>query len=146
VGFFIHAATVDTSPLGPRRSMTMPGVSATVGEEIEALRKAAGDKAVALIKRVDDPFVAQIVKGQQNAGKGSEITPRDMEAFSRAVLSLPVQDRAGERHESHGSISPARGGGMAREERLYRLPDQTSANLRHPLADRGHERTIPGDE
>ena len=63
VGFFITAATIDTAPLGPRRSMTMPGVSATVGEEIEALRKAAGDKAVALIKRVEDPFVAKIVKG-----------------------------------------------------------------------------------
>ena len=43
--------------------MTMPGVSATVGEQIAALRKAAGEKAVALIKRVDDPFVATIVKG-----------------------------------------------------------------------------------
>lgn len=63
VGFFINAATIDTSTLGPRRSMTMPGVSATVGEQIEALRKAAGDKAVALIKRVEDPFVATIVKG-----------------------------------------------------------------------------------
>jgi len=41
----------------------MPGVSATVGEQIEALRKVGGDKAVALIKRVDDPFVANIVKG-----------------------------------------------------------------------------------
>jgi nucleoside-diphosphate-sugar epimerase len=63
VGFFITAATLDTSSLGPRRSMTMPGVSATVGEEIAALRKAAGDAAVALIKRVDDPFVAKIVRG-----------------------------------------------------------------------------------
>ena len=63
VGFFITAATIDTSPLGPRRSMTMPGVSATVGEQIEALRGAAGDAAVALIKRVDDPFVAKIVQG-----------------------------------------------------------------------------------
>jgi nucleoside-diphosphate-sugar epimerase len=63
VGFFINAATLDTSTLGPRRSMTMPGVSATVGEQIEALRKAAGDKAVALIKRVDDPFVQKIVLG-----------------------------------------------------------------------------------
>ena len=63
VGFFITAATIDTATLGPRRSMTMPGVSATVGEQIEALRRCAGDKAVALIKRVDDPFVAQIVKG-----------------------------------------------------------------------------------
>ena len=41
----------------------MPGLSATVAEEIEALRRAAGDKAVALIKRVDDPFVAKIVQG-----------------------------------------------------------------------------------
>jgi nucleoside-diphosphate-sugar epimerase len=63
VGFFITAATIDTASLGPRRSMTMPGVSATVGEEIEALRKAAGDRAVALIKRVEDPFVAKIVQG-----------------------------------------------------------------------------------
>jgi len=63
VGFFITAATIDTSTLGVQRSMTMPGVSATVGEEIEALRKAAGDKAVALIKRIDDPFVAKIVAG-----------------------------------------------------------------------------------
>ncbi len=63
VGFFITAATIDTSSLGPRRSMTMPGVSATVGEQIAALRKAAGEKAVALIKRVEDPFVANIVKG-----------------------------------------------------------------------------------
>ena len=63
VGFFITAATIDTTPLGPRRSMTMPGVSATVGEEIAALRKAAGDAAMALIKRVEDPFVATIVKG-----------------------------------------------------------------------------------
>jgi UDP-glucose 4-epimerase len=63
VGFFITAATIDTSSLGPRRSMTMPGVSATVGEQIEALRGAAGDAAVALIKRVEDPFVAKIVQG-----------------------------------------------------------------------------------
>ena len=63
VGFFITAATIDTASLGPRRSMTMPGVSATVGEQIEALRGAAGDAAVALIKRVDDPFVAKIVQG-----------------------------------------------------------------------------------
>jgi nucleoside-diphosphate-sugar epimerase len=63
VGFFIHAAGMDTAPLGSRRSMTMPGVSATVGEEIEALRKAAGEDAVKLIKRTDDPFIAKIVLG-----------------------------------------------------------------------------------
>ena len=55
VGFFITAAGIDTTPLGVRRSMTMPGVCATVGEEIEALRSAAGDDAVALIKRAAIP-------------------------------------------------------------------------------------------
>jgi nucleoside-diphosphate-sugar epimerase len=63
VGFFIHAAGIDTTPLGVRRSMTMPGVSATVGEEIEALRKAAGEDAVKLIKRTSDPFISKIVLG-----------------------------------------------------------------------------------
>jgi len=63
VQFFITAATADTSSLGVHRSMIMPGVSATVGDEIAALRRAAGDEAVAHIKRVDDPFVADIVKG-----------------------------------------------------------------------------------
>ena len=38
VGFLINAATMDTAPLGARRSLTMPGVAATVAEQIEALR------------------------------------------------------------------------------------------------------------
>ena len=45
VGFLIHAATIDTAPAsGTRRNLTMPGLSATVGEQIEALRRVAGDK------------------------------------------------------------------------------------------------------
>src|SRR5487761_2453428 len=39
VGFLLHAATMDTGVLGRGRSLTMPGLSATVGEEIEALRR-----------------------------------------------------------------------------------------------------------
>jgi len=41
VGFLLHAGTMDTSTIGPRRALSMPGLSATVGEQIEALRKAA---------------------------------------------------------------------------------------------------------
>jgi nucleoside-diphosphate-sugar epimerase len=61
VGFLIHAGTMDLTMLGARRSLSMPGVSATVAEQIEALRRVAGEAAVRLIKRVDDPFVASIV-------------------------------------------------------------------------------------
>ena len=42
----LHAAAIDLEPLGVRRSLMMPGVSATVGEQIEALRRAAGESAV----------------------------------------------------------------------------------------------------
>jgi Nucleoside-diphosphate-sugar epimerases len=63
VNFFIHAATIDTAAVGPRRNLTMPGLSALVGEEIEALRRVAGDKAVALIKRETDPVIEKIVAG-----------------------------------------------------------------------------------
>ncbi len=63
VGFIEHAATMDTRSLGTRRNLTMPGVSATVGEQIEALRAVAGDAAVARIREEPDADVARIVAG-----------------------------------------------------------------------------------
>ena len=63
VGFLMHAASIDTSRLGPRRNLNMPGLSATVGEEIEALRRVAGEKAVKLIRRERNDAVFQIVSG-----------------------------------------------------------------------------------
>ena len=63
VGYIDHAATLDTAQVGAQRCLTMPGVSATVGEQIEALRAVAGDAAVALIRRVPDPAVVNVVAG-----------------------------------------------------------------------------------
>jgi nucleoside-diphosphate-sugar epimerase len=63
VGFLLHAATLDLEQVGPRRALSMPGVSATVGEQIEALRRIAGDRAVALIKRVPDERIQRMVGG-----------------------------------------------------------------------------------
>ena len=63
VGFLLHAATLDTKTLGDRRSLTMPGLSVTVGEMIETLRTIAGDETAALIKRVPDPVIEKIVAG-----------------------------------------------------------------------------------
>ena len=40
-----------------------PGLAVTVGQQIDALRKVAGEKVVARIKRVPDPFVQGIVAG-----------------------------------------------------------------------------------
>ncbi len=63
VGFLVHAATMDTAEIGPRRNLSMPGLSVTVGEQIAALRKVAGDKVVARITRNADPAIVRIVDG-----------------------------------------------------------------------------------
>jgi nucleoside-diphosphate-sugar epimerase len=60
-GFARHALTVDTSPLGHRRTMTMPGVALSIEEIIEALRDVGGQAAVDLIDRAEDPDVHALV-------------------------------------------------------------------------------------
>jgi D-erythronate 2-dehydrogenase len=63
VGFLIHAAALKPSELGPRVALTMPGVCCTVGEQIEALARVAGEKVAARIRREPDPLIARIVAG-----------------------------------------------------------------------------------
>src|SRR5690606_29006929 len=63
VRFLKQAAAMDTAVLGSRRNLNMPGLSATVGEQIEALRRAAGEKAVKLIRREPDPLIIEMVDG-----------------------------------------------------------------------------------
>lgn len=63
VGFLVHAATMDTGLLGARRNLTMPGLAATVAEQIEALRRVAGEGVAARIRREPDETIARIVAG-----------------------------------------------------------------------------------
>lgn len=63
VGFLLHAASMDTEPLGTRRALAMPGLAVTVGEQIEALRRVAGEAVVARIRREPDDFIQKIVAG-----------------------------------------------------------------------------------
>jgi D-erythronate 2-dehydrogenase len=61
VEFLIRAATLDGQQVGPRRTLNMPGLSATVGEQIEALRRVAGEQTVRLIRREPDESIMRIV-------------------------------------------------------------------------------------
>ncbi len=63
VGFLMHAGAMDTASLGDRRNLNMPGVSETVGGQIAALSKVAGDSVAARIRREPDPFIQKIVSG-----------------------------------------------------------------------------------
>ncbi len=62
-GYLVHAAGLRQEQLGPRINLTMPGVCCTVGEQIDALRRIAGDAAVRRIRRAPDELVARIVAG-----------------------------------------------------------------------------------
>lgn len=99
VGFIEHAATMDTSALGARRNLTMPGVSATVGEQIEALRAVAGDGAVARIREEPDEQVARIVSGWPrdfNTARARELG-FEAEASFREIIDVYVEDELGGR-------------------------------------------------
>jgi D-erythronate 2-dehydrogenase len=62
-GFMLHAANIDTARIGPRRNLTMPGVSVTVSEQINALERFAGTAAVRLIRHKPDAAIQRIVAG-----------------------------------------------------------------------------------
>jgi len=61
INFLVRAASMDLSTLGPRRNLNMPGLSTTVAEQIAALRRAAGEHTVSLIRAEPDPMIMRIV-------------------------------------------------------------------------------------
>jgi D-erythronate 2-dehydrogenase len=99
VGFLLHAATIDTDRLGDRRALTMPGVSVTVGEQIEALRAVAGDEAVALIRRDPDETIARIVSTwphRFDAGRALDLGFTAETSFDQ-IVRAHVEDELGGR-------------------------------------------------
>ena len=60
-GFLRHAASLQGADIGARRALNLPGVSCTVGDQIEALRRAAWQAAVDLIVPQPDPEIIKIV-------------------------------------------------------------------------------------
>jgi nucleoside-diphosphate-sugar epimerase len=78
VGFLLHAAGIPAQALENRRNLNMPGVSVTVGEQIEALRRVAGEQAVRLIREQPDETIRRIVEGW----------PRNFDAARAAALGF----------------------------------------------------------
>ena len=97
VGFLTHAATMELAAMGARRALTMPGLSATVAEQIEALRRAAGEKAVRLIRREPDPVIAKIVEGWPrnfDARRAVELGFRADASFDE-IIRIHIDDELG---------------------------------------------------
>jgi nucleoside-diphosphate-sugar epimerase len=105
VGFFLRAMQMDLDSVGPRRCITMPGVSVTVAGQIEALRKVAGEAAVKLIRREPDPVIERIVSGWPTAFEAKRA--RDLgftadKSFA-AIIRAHIEDEHGGRAPIEGA-------------------------------------------
>jgi D-erythronate 2-dehydrogenase len=100
VGFLLHAGTMDLAAAGPRRNLTMPGLSATVGEQIAALKRVAGEKVAARIKREPDPFIMGIVAGWPRnfeAKRARELGFTTAEKTFDDIIRIHIDDELGGR-------------------------------------------------
>jgi D-erythronate 2-dehydrogenase len=98
VGFLLHAGTMDLAAIGPRRNLTMPGLSATVGEQIAALKRVAGEKVAARIKREPDPFIMGIVSGWPRnfeARRARELGFTTAELSFDDIIRIHIEDELG---------------------------------------------------
>jgi len=98
VGFLIHAATLKHETLGPRVNLSMPGVCCTVGEQIAALRRIAGERVAARIRHAHDPLVARIVAGwpqRIDAGRARALGFKAESSFDEIVRIHIEEDRGG---------------------------------------------------
>lgn len=97
VGFLLHAMTMDLSVLGARRNLTLPGLSATVAEQIDALRRVAGEKAVRLIRREPDPTIVKIVSGWPRNFDAKRATALGFQAEKTfdEIIRIHIEDELG---------------------------------------------------
>jgi D-erythronate 2-dehydrogenase len=97
VGFLVHAAGLTREQLGPRINLAMPGVSCTVGEQIDALRRVAGDKVAARIRREPDQLVQRIVAGwaERLDAKRARDLGFEAEATFDDIIRAHIEDELG---------------------------------------------------
>ena len=98
IGFLVHAAGLARDALGARVNLSMPGVCCTVAEQIAALRRIAGERVAARIRREHDPLVARIVDGwpqRIEARRARELGFKAESSFDEIVRIHIDEDRGG---------------------------------------------------
>ena len=97
VGFLIHAAGLTREQLGPRINLVMPGVCCTVAEQIEALKRIAGDKVAERIKVEPDGLIMRIVGGwaeRVSALRANELGFKAEATFDE-IIRVHIEDELG---------------------------------------------------
>jgi D-erythronate 2-dehydrogenase len=98
IGFLMHAAGLARDALGARINLSMPGVCCTVAEQIASLRRIAGGRVAARIRREHDPLVARIVDGwpqRIEARRARELGFKAESSFDEIVRIHIDEDRGG---------------------------------------------------
>jgi len=97
VGFLLHGAEIDGATVGPRRNITMPGVAVSVGEQIEALRRIAGENVVKLIREEHDETTWAIVKNWATRFEGKRARELGFKAETSfdEIINAHIADELG---------------------------------------------------
>jgi nucleoside-diphosphate-sugar epimerase len=96
VGFLVHAASLTREQLGPRVNLTMPGISCTVGEQIAALKRIAGERVAARIRRQPDQLIQRIIgaKPPTDAKRARELGFKVESSFDE-IVRAHIEDELG---------------------------------------------------
>jgi D-erythronate 2-dehydrogenase len=92
VQMILHAIEMPATAWGWQRSLNLPGFVASMNDEIAALRRAAGERAVALIKHQPDENVMRLVRtwaARFDTARARElgfVADRDFDAIVRAYI------------------------------------------------------------
>jgi nucleoside-diphosphate-sugar epimerase len=94
VNFLFHAGALDLDQLGSHRTLSMPGLSATVGEMIASLEKVAGAECVQRIQREPDPEIQRIVDGwaQRLDASRAEALGFRSETIFQEIIKIHIED------------------------------------------------------
>lgn len=102
VDWFLHAAAMDTGPLGHDRGINPPGRSATIAKMLGALEAVAGPEARARVRHVPDPAVEAIVSGWPaafSADRARRLGFSEQEGLEELVRAFVEDDLAATRAE-----------------------------------------------
>ncbi len=99
IGFLVHAGSLDLGRVGDRPNLTMPGLSVTVDEQIEALRSVAGNKVADLIRPEPDATIERIVGGWARAFDATRATQLGFTTETRFedIIRAHIDDELGGR-------------------------------------------------
>jgi len=100
VDAFIHAMELSDESLGMTRSLVLPGITATVGDMIEALATVAGPNVVARIRHEPDPMIQSIVDGWASRVEAARARRLGFKADDDlgAIIEAHIEDELGGRY------------------------------------------------